>query len=216
MAQLDVARGEFQEQRGRLASLQALQQAALGQTDEVVSGWLATQQLDANQRLAERLTVEPGWETAVETVLGSHLQAVCVADMQALAPSLGGFGRGALGLFSPRPGAVSTLRPTQLLNRVSADFDLGDLLAGVYAVDTLAEALEVQAGLAPGESVVSSDGIWLGRDWLRLARDADPRAGVIQRGREIAGLEEAIERSRLREAGLSEALEEARAMRARP
>ena len=46
--ELDVARGEFQEQRGRLASLQALQQAALGQTDEVVSGWLATQQLDAN------------------------------------------------------------------------------------------------------------------------------------------------------------------------
>ena len=211
--ELDVARGEFQEQRGRLASLQALQQAALGQTDEVVSGWLATQQLDANQRLAERLSVEPGWETAVETVLGSHLQAVCVADMQALAPSLDGFGRGALGLFSPRPGAVSALRPTQLLNRVSADFDLGDLLAGVYAVDTLAEALEVQAGLAPGESVVSADGIWLGRDWLRLARDADPRAGVIQRGREIAGLEEAIERSRLREAGLAEALEEARAMR---
>jgi chromosome segregation protein len=29
--------------------------------------------------------------------------------------------------------------------------------------------------------VVTRDGIWLGRDWLRLSRDRDPHAGVIER-----------------------------------
>ena len=35
--------------------------------------------------------------------------------------------------------------------------------------------------------MVTPEGIWLGRDWLRLARDSDARAGVIQRSRELAG-----------------------------
>lgn len=70
--------------------------------DEVVTGWLQAQGLARNQRVAERLTVEPGWETAVETVLGSHLQAVCVDDMNPLAAALERFGAGTLGLFSPR------------------------------------------------------------------------------------------------------------------
>ena len=35
--------------------------------------------------------------------------------------------------------------------------------------------------LGPGESVVTRDGIWLGPDWLRLSRDADPHTGVIER-----------------------------------
>ena len=59
--QLDEVRGALQESRGRFASLQALQQAALGQTDEVVTGWLQAQGIGQNQRVAERLAVDAGW-----------------------------------------------------------------------------------------------------------------------------------------------------------
>jgi chromosome segregation protein len=208
--QLDEVRGELQEQRGRFASLQALQQAALGQTDEVVTGWLQAQGLARNQRLAERLTVQPGWETAVETVLGSHLQAVCVDDMNPLAAALERFGAGTLGLFSPRAATGTGAAPQCLAAKVSAQFDVGGLLGGILVADTLAQALALQGGLAPGESVVTPEGIWLGRDWLRLARDTDARAGVIQRSRELAGLEAAMDAGREREALLLETLEHSR------
>jgi len=69
--QLDEVRGELQEQRGRFASLQGAAAGCPGADDEVVTGWLQAQGLARNQRVAERLTVEPGWETAVETVLAA-------------------------------------------------------------------------------------------------------------------------------------------------
>jgi len=205
---LDVTRSALQEQRGRLASLQALQQAALGQTDAVVTGWLQAQGIADNARLAQRLHVEAGWETAVETVLGSHLQAVCVDGVAALAPALASFDAGTLGLFSPRGSPVQA-SPRLLAARVRTDFDVGSLFDGVHASDSLGEALALQPRLAHGESVVTRDGVWLGPDWLRLARDSDAHAGVIQRNREIAALEESLEIARTREAELLAALDEA-------
>ncbi len=41
---------------------------------------LAKHNLSNNARLAEQLTVEPGWELAVETVLADYLEAVCVVN----------------------------------------------------------------------------------------------------------------------------------------
>ena len=58
---------------------------------------------------------------------------------------------------------------------------LGSVLSTVYTADTLNEALALRRRLKSGESVVTRDGIWLGSDWLRVSRDADPRSGVIER-----------------------------------
>jgi len=80
----------------------------------------------------------------------------------------------------------------------------------VFVADSLPAALALQDRLAPGESVVTREGVWLGRDWLRLARDSDARAGVIQRGRELAELQGFVETGREREAGLAESLDAAR------
>ncbi|MFH7572078.1 hypothetical protein, partial [Pseudomonas syringae group genomosp. 7] len=69
------AQGELQRLNGRLASLEALQQAALD-PDTGTDEWLRDQQLAERTRLAEGLNVEAAWELAVETVLGADLQAV--------------------------------------------------------------------------------------------------------------------------------------------
>ena len=58
---------------------------------------------------------------------------------------------------------------------------LGSVLSAVYTAETLSEALKLRRQLKAGESVVTRDGIWLGNDWLRVSRDADPHAGVIER-----------------------------------
>ena len=73
------AQGDLQRLNGRLASLEALQQAALDPGTGTAE-WLRDQHLAERPRLAEGLKVEAGWELAVETVLGADLQAVLVDD----------------------------------------------------------------------------------------------------------------------------------------
>ena len=74
-AEQHQAQGELQRLNGRIASLEALQQAALDPGQGALE-WLREQGLEQRPRLAEGLRVEPGWELAVETVLGADLQAV--------------------------------------------------------------------------------------------------------------------------------------------
>ena len=54
----------------------------------IVQKWLQEQDLTDKQRLAESLQVSPGWEVAVEAVLGNYLQAVCVDNIDAIASKL--------------------------------------------------------------------------------------------------------------------------------
>nr|MDJ0940124.1 AAA family ATPase [Woeseiaceae bacterium] len=69
---VDERRGVLQAAQGRFASLEALQKAALGEGDEGVQKWLESSGLDDNQRVAQALDVEDGWQKAVETVLGDY------------------------------------------------------------------------------------------------------------------------------------------------
>jgi chromosome segregation protein len=59
-AHLDQLRESLQTDRGRLTSLEALQEAALGNTTEQVNAWLKAQTLDERRRLAQDLVVESG------------------------------------------------------------------------------------------------------------------------------------------------------------
>ena len=77
-ADLDTVRSELQTARGKLASLEALQQAALGQDQQEINRWLGQKGMDNQLRLGESLKIAAGWEMAVETVLGDNLQSICV------------------------------------------------------------------------------------------------------------------------------------------
>ena len=80
-----AARREALETEGRIVSLDALQRAALGESSAQVVEWLAASGLAGRPRLAQQLTVDPGWERAVETVLGAYLEAVCVDSIDDVA-----------------------------------------------------------------------------------------------------------------------------------
>jgi chromosome segregation protein len=192
--------------RGQLASLETLQQAALGQRSSAVSGWLDAQGLADAPRLAQEIEVESGWEHAVETALGQYLEAVCVDGFENAEQMLGGFEQGAVALFNR--GADVSAAPgngafTRLTDKIHSALPIGALLDGIYTADSLPEALTMVASLSAGESVVTRDGIWLGQGWLRVARDTDEKAGVLQREREIGQLQEEI-------AGQAEQLESLR------
>jgi chromosome segregation protein len=178
---LEALRARWQQTLGLKVSTEALQQAALGKVSGKVTHWLKAQSLDSKPRVAQQLRVERGWERAVETVLGSYLEAVCVDGLDAVTELLPSFDGGHLAVVSASAEAGQNPDPTRLRARVHGAAYLGSVLGAVFTSETLAEALQVRRGLAPGESVVTRDGIWLGADWLRLSRDPEPHTGVIER-----------------------------------
>ncbi len=177
------AQGELQRLNGRIASLEALQQAAM-EPGKGVAEWLREQGLEQRPRLADGLRVEPGWELAVETVLGADLQAVLLDDFAEV--ELAGFQQGALNLVSaPRGG---DRRPGSLLERVESALDLSPWLGHVRPVESLEHALAERPSLAEGESLVSRDGYWVGRHFLRVRRASEAESGVLARGQELQRL----------------------------
>ncbi len=199
------AQGELQRLNGRLASLEALQQAALD-PGQGAGEWLREQNLLQRPRLAEGLRVEAGWELAVETVLGADLQAVLLDDFAGL--DFAALEQGELRLASPAKGGAR--RAGSLLDKVESSHDLSPWLAGVRPVESLEQTLAARGQLADGESLISRDGYWVGRHFLRVRRAAEADSGVLARGQELERLQ--LEREE-REAALAQLDERLLALR---
>jgi chromosome segregation protein len=210
--ELDQVRGQLQTLRGRHASLETLQQAALGEKNKAVTQWLAAQQLTHNPRLAESVRVNDGWDKALETVLGSTLQAVCVSGIDAVTSVIGSLTQGELILLdtSAKTSSSGSPKAALLSSKVSASWDVAGLLNGVYIADDLNGALRLRNQLAAHESIITKDGIWLGSHWLRVARDSDASSGVIARKQEIHELSASISNAEEKVESLSAQLEEGR------
>jgi chromosome segregation protein len=187
---LDQLREQLQTERGRLTSLEALQEGALGQSNEQVSRWLKNQSLDERRRLAQDLVVETGWERAVETALGAYLQAVRIKSLDGVATTLGEITDGGLTLIEDELDVGSGRGGDSLLARMQAPPAVAALLSGVRVADSLDAALQARHTLADGESFVTRQGVWVGRHWVRMNRGDDPQVGVIARGDEIKRLRE--------------------------
>ncbi len=182
---LNALRSRWQQAQGRLVSTEALQQAALGKASGRVTEWLKRHALDGLPRAAQQLRVERGWERAVETVLGAYLEAVCVDGLESVTDLLSGFDGGHLAVVSLGAPGAAPAAAESLQAKVQGAALLGSLLSSVYTAETLQDALRLRPRLARAESVVTRDGIWLGPDWLRVARDKDPHTGVIEREEQL-------------------------------
>ena len=206
-AELNQVRSGLQQMRGRKASLEALQQAALQDSSESVGQWLQAQQLADKSRLLELMQVENGWQLAVETVLGDYLQAVCVDDIDALGDYLADFEQGNLLLLESVEAPAQA--PGYLASKVKSGGRADTLLAGIRAVDSVEQALQQRTTLAPHESVITRDGIWMGRNWLRVARSSSSDGGVIARQEELEQLTATLDLEQEREGQLAQDLQDA-------
>ena len=188
---LHEKRAALEAGRGREAALEGLQREALGEARAGVTEWLNERGLAARPRLAERVHASPGWERAVEAVLGARLQALCIDETADHARALKSLREGEITLFRPGPAPEAArelpVPAAPLCLHLRAGDRLGTLLHGVYAVESLDGALALQAELEPGESVVTRAGVWLGPDWVHLARDA-VAAGVLERRQQLEEL----------------------------
>ena len=207
---LQQLHGEQQRSAGRIASLEALQQAAR-EPDAAAAQWLRQQQLDGRPRLGDGLRVAPGWELAVETVLGADLQAVLVDELAA--PALEAFQRGSLDLLTAGSAGGRSAPAGSLLEKVSAPVDLHAWLGRVRCVEDLDSALAARSSLAEGDSLISRDGYWVGRHFLRIRRGRDAGDSLLARAAELEQLQEAQAMREERIAAAEEHLSERRQQR---
>lgn len=167
---------EIDEAKKQYLILHAIQQAEMGEQAEGVKEWLKSKNWHQLPKLLELVQVETGYELAVERVLLDLLSAICLNSAEELA-EINNFSdvvkHGELAFVVRQPTKelpTPVNGRTLLLSKLQSKEDLRGLLAGVYSVDTLEEALALQKTLSASESVVTKNGIWLGNSWGRVRK----------------------------------------------
>lgn len=181
----DRQRAELSQRQGELASLQALMDAALADHDPDMGASLKAYGLADAPQLGEVLQVEPGWEALTSWLLAPWLNARLVASHQLAAlPEALAIDWCLIDQASPMASS-SGQRLDQLVKGAGA---LGEWLASIHYTQTAEEAEQQVAHLAPGESVVSRDGVWRGKGWLQQQANGEGIDGLLLTRRRYAEL----------------------------
>ncbi|WP_394751885.1 chromosome segregation protein SMC [Crenothrix sp.] len=184
--QLHGQRLESQNVQGKITSLELLQQHAMGKDNQQTGTWLETVNLHQQQRLAEFLDVESGWETAVETVLGSYLEAICLDSAEPIIAALNSLKEGSVSLFETvYPTASTSQQHVALQDKITAPWNLSALLSGVYCAANPEQARQLSAQIKVHESVITPDGSWFGPGWVKITHHQDSKTGILQREKEL-------------------------------
>jgi chromosome segregation protein len=211
--ELHARRSEMHSVKGKITSLELLQQHAMGKDNKHLSKWLDSVDLAENRRLAEFLDVQAGWDTAVETVLGSYLEAICIESADQVIPGLQRLTDESLMLVETgaKTSGYADANPAfvRLLDQVKAPWDLSNLLAGVYCADDTETARILSSQLKAHESVITPDGTWFGSGWIKIIRAKDSKTGVLQREKELRLLKQRQEDLHIEIEALEDQLESA-------
>jgi chromosome segregation protein len=190
--ELQQNRRACQLSEARLASLEALQQAALNAGDEASNRWTAEQGLLQHSRLGQKLQVNKGWELAVETVLSGYFDAICVEDMNELIDRLAAAPAGRFTLIEKTSSSTNQTQNT-LAAQVNSDWPLQQWLADIYIADSLTEAKQRRAQLQNHQSIITREGVWLGRNWMRVCKQQDEQNSFLLRQQQIQHLQTEID-----------------------
>ena len=188
--QLDEIRSEQQVLKGRLVSLEELQQEHPGDNER-----LKRHSIETAGRLAEQLKIDTEWMKALETVAGSRLQHLYIDDFESLLERINDIDLD-IGVASGGPRPEKHAKWTRLTEKIKNNISLPAVLESVFTAASFSAALEMRNELAPHESVVTADGVWLGTNWLIINRNRPDDAGVLFREQNITAL-----RKKLQEVG---------------
>ncbi len=192
--ELSGQQNELQTLRGRLSSLEALQRHVLAESSDEVKAWLNENKVDSRRRLTDLLKVSDGNEKAVEVVLAPFLSAYCVETGGALPAQL--IPDHHVALFDGTAAiATSTDRDwSRLVDYVDCEIDLSGLLNNVFLCSDDHQLSAMRQQLNSGESVVTKQGVWAGRNWVIQLGEEDQQSGMLERSKEIDQIQAQIAR----------------------
>lgn len=204
------AQQKSQEESQQLARLEARLNALVTLQEDVqkkgaLEPWLNKHELTGLTRLWQQLHIEPGWETALESVLRERMTALEVHNLE-LAKAFANDVPPARLAFYHKPAAqvqaptLPGFKPLSSLVRVN-DVDLKSLivqwLADVYIADDLSAALSQRSLLKDGAQLVVKQGHVVDAYGVYFYAAESEQAGMLARQQEIENLQLEIRAAQL-------------------
>ncbi|MGD9946450.1 MAG: chromosome segregation protein SMC [Burkholderiaceae bacterium] len=199
---LREAEAKLAQIEARISALRQLQERVESQAK--VQPWLARHGLDSLARLYQKLRIDNGWETAIESVLRERVNALEVGRIDHVAGLIGDAPPSKVGFFAPdaalasapRPGATpqaggTALRPLLAVvhtGDAGVQALLADWLAGYYAAESIDAALRERQHLPPGAQFVVPGGHLIGRQSVLMYAADSEQEGVLARRHELENL----------------------------
>ncbi len=170
-------------QQAEITALETFQAASLKRSSELSSTTLQSLGIDNTQTLIKTLEVEPGFEKAVEAILGPWLQALCVTELAQKLPALSHYAKQPLRLINCQN--IAALEPLpftdgiSLLSKVKGPAAIVNLLSHVYWVEQFTDNRVID----PGITLINADGMILKAGLLQMGKN--PEEGVLERQRQL-------------------------------
>lgn len=179
--------------------------------NQELNAWMTRNQLDVLPRLWLQISVESGWETALEAVLRERIQAVAVDRLEQVLDWEVGQGKRPSAKWSvcelvepdQSAGSHNLIRPDRstwkplsiLLNCHSPAVQavLENWLHGIFVIDDLESGLAIRKQLAAGEMLVTAEGHSITGHGVSYFAPDSAVHGILQRQREIAQISEECE-----------------------
>jgi chromosome segregation protein len=179
----------------RISALKQLQERA--QSQAKVVPWLQKHGLDKLGRLWQKMQIESGWETAVESVLRDRVSALEVGSLELISklshdapPGKAAFYSASIeakavvaAIESATPLAKMVRSNENRLNQVMVDW-----LANIYCADSLDEAMQKARNHAPGIVFVTKQGHQVTRSGIQFHAAENEQEGVLARQHELESL----------------------------
>ncbi len=188
----DELRRQSQVLAGQKASLEALQADAKDeQAQTEANDWLEQVLASEGVALLDLVSVDSGYEAAADLVLGAWVASMG-ANLQQLKSD---WVQPPAGLSLVDAASADRNSDTSMLaHYIKGPVGIRDALAGVRVVETWQQAMAARAELSDGQSVVSQDGLWVGRSWMRSRTQTDAEQGMIARQGRLTEISEALEK----------------------
>jgi chromosome segregation protein len=200
LEQAQMLERELSALEGKLLTLQQVQSRV--EDDGDIQGWIERYDLVARPRLWQKIRVESGWETAVESVLRERLHALEAADPALLERLLQDPPPSKMSVFAPGPAGNPArergLKPLAEYVRAlepGAEGVIAEWLAPYYAVEGVPPA-GTRMSLSPGAVLVNREGHQFSRLGVRFHAPDPADTGILARAREIEGLASEIDARR--------------------
>lgn len=182
-----------QKIKDELTTLQAIQAVRLGKENQDMNAWMEEKGLSANQRLAEVIQVEPRWQTAVETLLASQLDAVYL-EQGTLFNYLNDFETAdGVGMVM-QDEHQRTIESRSVLSKISnpnvISQGLKNQLNHIWFVEDVQTGFELLS-MHEHISVITEKGIWLGQGFIKIpVQKKEKQTSILEMTQQIKLLSE--------------------------
>jgi len=183
------------ELNSRVQSLEEIQAAFFAKDEKAIQTWMDSMEVMDRKKLFEVLSIEDGWELAVDRVLGDLLSAMRVNMVTHEFVEQRPDANLSLILDTPESEHPEALQPDDLLGRIGQGRELlRGVLNGVRTAASIENALARRKELKGREIFATSDGALVGVNWISFSKSDQQKTGMLVRRGELSQL-----RSRIRQ-----------------